>query len=644
MPVKPIEFPQSILPCGEELTFLKGTSITQQYAKAEYFFILLEGRVNFYIHIEEKPRPLLVGKSHSPNSPLGWSGLNLPNRYTSTIKVTSKKARALRFRREDMERSLAGSEDGIRFYKWLNSQARNLIKETADFLSDSNFFPGHLLPKAPELLPLETTEAFQTLRKSPFFEIFEERFLKGISAIARKALFLPGQVIYRQQECSEELMLLQEGHVDFFFEDKSGKVNPLRAVSQSGYVVGWSGLLEETNIVSAVARTPTEVLIFGKDEVSRLLAEENALAIRFHKRILWLITHQLQSMRARLVMKKYDQEWLSIQSLIEQNANRIRLDSPLHKLPLLLKSPLTLKNAFDMLEDTRENGDTQERYIANSCSDILRETRREQSFYQALIEVYEGVRNHPADSPTLAIRRACAQKVESAFNHTHYEIEGWENLPATSGHIFIYNHLKNHDYNTLPNKFQITLDSHFISAMVLSKKYEDPGLRIVRIGRGSEYGHQDYYEKLGHINVFTPESDSTSLTKEQKALVRKSFFDGAARELSAGRNLIISPEGTSFHTEDSPGPFKPGAFNLALNLEQEPYIVPICMLNFDRRVRYNTFRCSIQKPFKVSDYLSPNHTKDEMSDFLVKCQDWFRNYISESHANRESASARFALA
>jgi 1-acyl-sn-glycerol-3-phosphate acyltransferase len=49
----------------------------------------------------------------------------------------------------------------------------------------------------------------------------------------------------------------------------------------------------------------------------------------------------------------------------------------------------------------------------------------------------------------------------------------------------------------------------------------------------------------------------------------------AGKLLSENQNLIISPEGKSYTTETSPGTFKTGAFKLALQQKNEPYIVTI---------------------------------------------------------------------
>ncbi len=210
--------------------------------------------------------------------------------------------------------------------------------------------------------------------------------------------------------------------------------------------------------------------------------------------------------------------------------------------------------------------------------------RREHEIFDALRRVYHAVVTAPPALAPSDVRSLCARGFREAFNLMRCEVTGEELLPSTSGHIFIFNHLKNHEYNTLPNNFQLTLDSHFVSACILDRQYGDAGIRVVRKSRGTEYGHQNYYDRLGHISVYTAESDEIDETPEEARVRRSEFFDQAGAYLGSGTNIILSPEGTSLWTEDSPGPFKPGAFRLATHVDPEPLIVPIAVVNFDRRM------------------------------------------------------------
>jgi hypothetical protein len=243
------------------------------------------------------------------------------------------------------------------------------------------------------------------------------------------------------------------------------------------------------------------------------------------------------------------------------------------------------------------------------------------------MKTYHSVVSSPDHIPAKDIRIACARSIREAFSTVKYTIEGWENLPQKPGNIFIYNHLRNHTHNTLPNNFQVTLDSHFISSNVLLEKYGDPGLRVVRIGKGIEYGHQEYYEKLGHIDVFTSESED-SLASHHKEERRQAFYQRSGQLLLEGNNLLISPEGTSYGTEESPGPFKSGAFRLALSMNPVPLIIPIVMVRFDKRVRNNTFKCVIKPPIKISEYIKNPMDKVEMQSFLIEYQQKYKEYVA----------------
>ncbi len=304
--------------------------------------------------------------------------------------------------------------------------------------------------------------------------------------------------------------------------------------------------------------------------------------------------------------------------------------SPLHELPHLLGSPLTVGEAFEILGKLARSDDALERNLARLCQEMLRDVRREHEFFQALRNVYDAVVRAPSMMPPADVRKLCARGFQTAFRQVRCVLAGEEHLPSEPGQIFIFNHLKNHEHNTLPNNFQLTLDSHFVSAMVLDRKYGDGGIRVVRHSRGTEYGHQDYYDRLGHIAVYTHESDRLDETLEQRHHRRSQFYETAARHLRAGTNLIPSPEGTSYWTEDSPGPFKPGAFRLAASLDPEPWIVPVAVAHFDRRVHSTVCAAVIKPPFRVSEVLSDPTDREQLRAFLIELRETYRRYVKEA--------------
>ena len=406
----------------------------------------------------------------------------------------------------------------------------------------------------------------------------------------------------------------------------------LRLVQRAGYLVGWAGALPDfLNDATAVATRNAVVYHFKREDLEAIFAKDAENYLNFTKRLLWLISNYLRNARARLISQHYEYEITAVQNLMEQNATQLSVLSPLHKIPHLLKHAFTLDEAFSTLFQVEKEGTSLEKGIAGLCLDILGKVYREHVFFDGLKQVYQYVLDAPVTITQKGLRIQSSRKFTDVFNQVPYTVEGWENLPDEPGNIFIYNHLINHPYNTLPNNFQITLDSHFLSSMVLYKKYGDPGIRVVRVPRTVEYGHQNYYNRLGHINVYTKDSDIDEDQIEKHKEQNKMFYPTAANYINSGLNMLLSPEGTSLKTENSPGPFKAGAFLLAASIKPEPLIVPVAVANFDKRINQRVFSLIIKEPFRISDYVkdAPNN-KPELYKFLEEYSKIYKGYVKEA--------------
>ncbi|MBV6645601.1 MAG: cyclic nucleotide-binding domain-containing protein [Cyclobacteriaceae bacterium] len=627
----------TLYPIAEHATFSRDEVIVEQFTKVNYFYLLVEGIITFYSLSESHHEEISVGESDLPQTPLGWSGFYLPYRYGTTIKAKSSTVLLLRWSYSDLKTYLQDRPElQVQFLQFVCDKARNLVREvirqqgkyavaTNSQLSE-NLEKYHLSPKAKQ------KEIIKFLRRSPFFENFEEQPLLTLAKKSQRRHYMPGEVLFEQDQDSTGIFILIQGEVTFISHREGDDFVSFRSVSTPGFIVGWSGALGGACINSAVAKQETFIYFLELDTINEVVQQDSKFGVAFYTRLLWLINNHLQIVRSRLISLKYNEDLIAINNLVEQNSARLDISSSLHLIPHLLQNKLTQQQAFDLLHQLNQVGTGLEKHLASLALDLLDDTLKEFQFYRGLIDVYDKVTSAPEHLSAREVRVACSKKVIEAFDHTQYQVSGWENLPDSTGHIFIYNHLKNDPYNTLPNNFQITLDSHFISSVILFKKYGDPGIRIVRIGRGSEYAHQDYYQRLGHIDVFTAESDLGQAAQLSQEEIRKAFYEAAGKYLLEGTNLAISPEGTSYDTEESPGPFKAGAFNLALQLPTEPLIVPISVANFDKRSRHNVFKCEIHKPFYVSDYLSNTPNKEDMKRFLKNYQKSFKEFVQQTLA------------
>ncbi len=623
----------SLLDKGIEIRLKNGEILTQQFAKANDFYLMKSGRVRFFLSMDDSGGEIEVGESDTRLTPIGWSGFNSPGRYATTVKVDSLSATFIKWNHEELREILeANPELGTAFLRDICGRARDLIKIAVKIL---NAKAPSVLPSLPEssngftiTAPSPEEDLVKFLRKSAFFEAFDEVPLEFLSQNVERRMYAANEIIYTQDKKSDGLFILGMGKVRFSYHSENQANVSFTQITTPGFVLSWASSVFKANIINAHAVQDTLVYFVPQTSMDRIIKLNPTFSPQYFKRLLWLISHQLQAIRARIIASRLNHEVVAISNLIDQNSARLTLTSPLHKIPHLLDNKLTVTDAIDTLEHLKEHGTSLEKTVALSSLDILEGIRKEQQFYKGLVNVYNSVVGAPKDLPAEQVRKISATAYMKIFDHQDHIIKGQENLPDKSGNIFIYNHLRNHTYNTLPNQFQITLDSHFISSMVLMKKYGDPGLRIVRVGLSKEFAHQEYYQRLGHIDVFT--EDSGTKPKKLKKQVRQMFYNEAGAHLAKGGNLIISPEGNSYSTEESPGPFKSGAFNLALSMKKEPWIVPVAMANFEKRARNNCFSCLILPPFKVSDYISDPESKTEMKQFLSEYQETYRAYVERA--------------
>ena len=253
---------------------------------------------------------------------------------------------------------------------------------------------------------------------------------------------------------------------------------------------------------------------------------------------------------------------------------------------------------------------------------------RDKQFLSALKHVYQSVSNaHPSISPIVA-RRICTDCIREAFSITNVQIKGSEHLPYQKNSIFIYNHLNNHPYYTEDEGFQITLDSHFISSMILDKYYKDSGVRVVRHSLPEEDNHMAYYERLKYIRVYAKKFLPHGLDPNEVRSVNNAFYPAAIKHLRQGSGLVFSPEGNSYKTSDSPGIFRYGIFRLASCMDPQPLIVPLVMANFDNLASKDNFKCEIKPSFRMSDMGITDKNDPELPKVVSRLNQQYKKWVS----------------
>lgn len=474
------------------------------------------------------------------------------------------------------------------------------------------------------------------LEDSPAFAPLSPAQLEFLASHARFEDYHADWRIFAQGAAATACYVLAAGEVALSYraparsgddQDEQAKETLLRRFDDPGRLLGWSTMVAPHRYrATLTALAPTCLLALDRDVLEALIVEDPRFGVAFMRQILGALGNRLRETRIRLVTQRYREEVVAIEALLDQSAEMLHVDSPLHKIPYYLKNRLTIADAFQALEVVKAHGDEIERDLAALCLDILGQVQKELRLYQDLQHVYETVASASGTTPAEAIRKRCCEEFIELFEKLDYVIEGQENLPDEPGQIFIMNHLFNHPDNTLPNHFQLTLDTHFVSSMLLLRKYGAAPIRVIRKSTSDEFGHQKYYDRLGYIyvqsgHVDESAGDSAAIRKQR----RMRFLDNARDCLLAGQNIVICPEGTSVATEDSPVAFKPGAFRLAAHVQPEPWIVPIAVANFDKNITRTRVAAIVCEPIKLSEAVPFPVDDRKLFDFLEA----FRRYLAE---------------
>ena len=606
---------------SEKVVFNEGEVLCQTHSRVNHLYILLSGEVEFYLADELSDERTELVITDEPETVIGWERFIPTQRFITHVLVKSESAEFLKIEAEEFERELSNS-----LLQEICQQMYGLLEII--FYNQIDLLGKTVKQRAVKMddyfISQESTleERILLLRSSPFFGEFDENQIILLADLMERREYDANEMIYEQDQNCEGLYVLIQGEVSIRRQENESFLD-LRSISTPGYIFGWSSSFGALDICRASTEYKTSLYFIPMHELENII-EHEAFGLEFFKSIIWLMGNQLQLSFSRYTSLLNSHSLLSVKQLIDVNASRIPLSSPLHDVPILLQNTRTHHLAFSSIHQLQKNGTRQERYISSICLDLLKGEERELMFLDSISEVYEAVAKGNPNEPQVNKKR-CAERTRKVFDFVSWHLDGWDNLPEESGNIFIYNHLVNHPKYTLNNHFQLTLDSHFISGMILDEKYGDPGMRTVRYGKSHEFGHQEYYDNLGYLNVYT--SDSDLKDKKTRDQAKERFYEQANEILENGINFIVSPEGTSFVSEESPGPFKMGPFNLAQKASKEPHIVPIVFFNFDKRITENHFYCKILEPFKISEKKSPDQS---LKEFVNEYQKEFKKEVEQA--------------
>lgn len=639
---------------AQERTYAAGDFIARQHEKATFAHVLTSGEVQVLLRFEGTG-DLVTETLTEANPMIGWSVFRPPYRYTASIRCQSP-CTALAIPREafdavfEVEPALE-----VSLLRQAAAVVADRLESTVTVLvgDESTEFPnggGLRHPQnasQPPTVDSVSEHDFDVLLEAPFFEHFSQTELAALAQQARVEIHPAGSVILAHGGVATALHMLVAGRARLIYGDQSDLGDPPAAfswqtIAEPGRVLGWSALVAPFRYrAGAIAVRYCRTMVFDHDTLVAFADEHPGFGVRLMRQVLQLLGSRLRESRMRLIARRYDDEVLAIRALIDQHAEELSVTSPLHKLPVFLENRVTMPDAITAMRLLEVHGDQNERTLAASCLDMMDNISTELEIYQRLQTIYQHVAGASENIDPTELRRSCCEEFRDLFALTHYVIEGARWLPEEPGHIVVMNHLTNDESNRLPNGFRLTLDTHFVSSMILFAKYGQAPIRVIRKSSPDEYAHQMYYDRLGYIYVYRADVDPIEIAEGAAAEERRAAFLRMGQDqLARSQNIVICPEGDCTGTGNSPLPFKTGAFRLAAFTEPGPLVIPISVANFDKRLTRTTLAAIVHEPFRLSDHLGADATDAELRSWVNGYQTIFADYVRDTIALAEAEGAR----
>jgi CRP-like cAMP-binding protein/lysophospholipase L1-like esterase len=611
-------------------TLKTGDILAKQFEIGQHIYFLLEGEVTISVPLQDAGKSYDVGLINQAFSPIGWSAFRHPSRYATTFTAT-KQCKLLVWPILELQKILDANLDlADQFLQFVYQESLPVLmsiqNQTRPFFSNETLAFEETRPLGDsETQAHALKDSIRLLNYAPFCETFTQA---EVHALAKKSSILlahQGDIICQQDQPADGLYLLIKGKVVVSYQTDSGDVITTRSISRAGTVLAWTtknaALKNRTSIISS---RDSSILFIKRDDLLEIFESSPKFSVKYLYRLIWLVGTHLLAARMRYLSQIANDETLAVSNVIEQNAALLPVSSPLYKVSELLKSAITTDEAFGVLYKCLLFGSVLERTISGMCLDILKDLQRENAFYRHLQNVYDSINNLPKETSELDARRLGTELFKQAFKQVPYVIKGLENLPKKAGSLFIYNHLLGSPTNRLPNGFRFSMDAQFIGSMVIDNEYGISGQRVVRRSKESEFWRDDFYERFGNLFIHSWEA----LTRDTPEYDQ--FINQSQETLRQNVPLMISPEGQSFNTHESPGKLLPHAFEIAGSMgADEPWIVPIVVANFDKRADHNIYTVIIKPAFKLSSKVDYTDKK-ALEKFLVAYQEEYKGYVNEA--------------
>jgi CRP/FNR family transcriptional regulator, cyclic AMP receptor protein len=146
-----------------------------------------------------------------------------------------------------------------------------------------------------------TQQIYDMIGHSRFFEDFTREDVQQLAAFMQVYRAEPGNLIIREGDVDDYMMLIVQGHVDIVKADKSGAMQAMTSAGP-GMTLGEMSMIDgEPRFATCIAGEPTTFAVLSRDAMVRIILEDAALGAKLLIKLVTLLSQRLRQTSSALL-------------------------------------------------------------------------------------------------------------------------------------------------------------------------------------------------------------------------------------------------------------------------------------------------------------------------------------------------------
>ena len=144
-------------------------------------------------------------------------------------------------------------------------------------------------------------QIFEMIGHSRFFSDFTREDVEQLAAFMQIYRANTGEMIIREGEVDDYLILIIEGRVEISKADSQGESHPMTSVGPGATLGEMSMIDGEPRFATCVALEPTTFAVLSRDNMVRIIIEEPSLGSKILIKLVTLLSQRLRATSANLL-------------------------------------------------------------------------------------------------------------------------------------------------------------------------------------------------------------------------------------------------------------------------------------------------------------------------------------------------------